>query len=226
MLAGLVSLMMGLIIFLLVIVRQLQVTAWQQQQVIGELQSTLHQLQSQVQRDRRDRLQENEEIRSELSQIRRDLRQLGSKYEFLYKMVVADKEETRRQVGNIFSQQIALINNINITNEESVTNMTLMEHKIDENQIRVNQSMTGLAELLVHEITMCKGEASTLSERIKSLESQGPVVMIEKRIVEREYHLQRVEPQQTWGEQIGSFIGGAVQDGLLFLAQSVIRLFG
>ena len=203
----------------------LLVTVWQLQSVLDQVQSQLKE------KDRndlkqRDRVQNQlTKLHHELNRVSGDLSKLGTKYDVLYKMVIADKEETRQIVRKMFSNQIDLINSVIATKKEHEANISMLANTIDENHIKVNQSMTGLVELFVREISECKDIYSTILQRLKELESREPVMIENRVVVEREYHVQRVVPQQTWGERIGSYIGGKVQEGLSSLARKAIALF-
>ena len=210
---------------------------WQQSQSIGQLQSELGQLQSQLkevqshlkERDQDD-LKQRDRFQNQLTELHCELNRangkLGTKYEVLYKMVVADKEKTRQQVGKMFSLQIDLINNVIATKKEHEANISMLANMIDDNLVKVNQSMTGFVKLFVDKISECKDVTSTILQRLKQLEAREPVMIENTVVVEREYHLQHVDHQPSWGERIGCYIGRFVDDGVRFLARNAIKAIG
>lgn len=207
------------------------------------------QLQEQLDQQHNEQKEYKMAVYSELEGINEKVER---QYDILYKKLLKNRDEAREDVKTMLSLHIDLTNNVVAMKDEHEIDVAKIDEKVDvnqekmnekigENQKKVNNSMRGLAELFVNEMTkfenkMAKHENETrlIRERIKQLEAmvREPVMIENKICVETEYHhhhhgmVQFREPQLTLGERIGQFIGGAVQSGATYLLSKAMGIIG
>ena len=222
----------------------LTIQIWQLQENQAKLLSMLYKQQGQLEQERDERHKESNEFQRQslevYSEVKGDVKKLAGQYDHLYQMVLRNKEEARDDVQHVLHLQIDLTSNVVAIKKDQETNVARIDNKMDDNQKKVNDSMRGLAELFVDEITklenkIAKYENETwlIGERVKQLEATArEPVMIENKVhVETEYHhhhpvVQYREPQLTLGERIGKFIGGVVQNGVSSLLSTAMGIIG
>lgn len=173
-------------------------------------------------------------------------------YDILYEMVQKNREDARKDALDTLSLFTDLLNHVAATEDKLKIDTARLDEKVDsndkkvtevisENQQKVNNSMRGLAELFVNEMTKSENrvvklenETLLIHDKLKQLEAMAQeAIMIENKIhVETEYrhhHHQVVEfrePQLSLGERIGQFIGGAMQSGTTYLLSKAMEIIG
>ena len=218
---------------------------WQLQESQTKLLSILFKQQSQLTQERDERHKEKNELQRQFvetySEVKGDVKKLFGQYDVLYQMVLRNREEARDDVRHILHLQIDLTSNVVVVKTTQESNVARIDDKMDENQKKLNNSMRGLAELFVDEVTKLENkiakyenETQLIGERIKQLEAKArEPVMIERKAHETEYHyhhhhgvVEYREPQLTLGERIGKFIGGVVQTGTSYLFSKAMGIIG
>ena len=163
-------------------------------------------------------------------------------YDILYEKVRKNRKDAREDAGNILSLLTDLTDNIKVIKDKYEIDVARLDEKVDandkrvneeigENQRKMNNSIRGVAELFLNEITKLENETLLIREKVKQLEaiSREPVMIENKVHVETEYHHhhhhQVVESREpTLGERIGQFIGGVLQTGATYLLSKAIGL--
>lgn len=202
----------------------------QQQQSNDELRSEISQLEKQLQEERNERrkgqnqfIAQCQEVRNELKQVKRDMNILQSKYAMLKEKFLEDKKETINRFETLLSLQTRLRMNVTTDMEELEART---DSRIDTNEKKNIESQVALVNLFVAEISEWKNKTLSHDERLQQLESRERIMIENKVVVEREYHVQTVEPQMTLGERIGRFFGGAIEEEAKRLTSAALRLLG
>ena len=203
-----------------------------------QLQQQLNQLQEQLNQQHNEQKQFQVAISGELHVInKREKRH----YDILYEMVQKSKENTK----NILSLFADLTKNVKVIKKKLEIDVARLDEKVDsndkrmteeigENQQKLNNSMCGLAELFVNEMTKFENRAAKFEnetrEKHEQLEAMArQPIMIENKVhvdTECHHHHHQVVPQLSLGEQIRQIVGGVLQSGTTYLWSKAMEIIG
>ena len=204
------------------------------------------QLQEQLNQQRNEQKQFQVVISGELHMINKKVQ---GHYDILYEMIQKNREDAKQDARDTLSLFTDLLDHVAAVEHKYEIEMARLDEKVDtndkkvtkkigENHQKVNNSMRGLAEFFVNEMTTIENRVAKFEnetrEKIKQLEAMArEPIMIENKInIDTEYrhhHHQVVEfrePQLSLGERIGKFIGGVMQNGATSLFSKAMEIIG
>ena len=209
----------------------LVVQNWQLQQQVNQLEERLNQ-------QHNEQKQFQVAVSGELQAINKTEQR---NYDILYEKIRKNKEDARENTLSILSLCTDLTNNAKATKEKLEIDLARLDEKVDandkkvteeigENQQKVNNSMRGLAELFVNEMTTVKNETLVIHEKLKQLEAMArEPIMIENTVhvdTECHHHHHQVVPQLSLSEQIRQIVGGVLQSGTTYLWSKAMEIIG
>ena len=204
------------------------------------------QLQEQLNQQRNEQKQFQVVISGELCMINKKVQ---GHYDILYEMIQKNREDAKQDARDTLALFTDLLDHVAAVEHKYEIDMARLDEKVDsndkkvteeigENQQKINNSMRGLAELFVNEMTTFENRAAKFEnetrEKMKQLEAMArEPIMIENKVhldTEYHYHHHQVvefrEPQLSLGERIGKFIGGVVQNGATSLLHKAMEIIG